>query len=511
MNVFSLLSSRTPWLALAVGTVLVGCASVGPNFQAPESSTSSSWAERSSSASELSHALPVSNASLPQAWWSVFNDATLDALQTRAVRANPDLQTAALRFSQSRVQQRMATSQAAPQVELNAKTTRQRQSEHDAQTRLVNAVGGANAPQLVQLLSDPFSLYQAGFDVSWELDLWGRVRRSVEAAGADAEAAGALLQDVHLTLSSELARAYFQLRQIQHQQALLARDIAIAQDMLVLQKVQAANGLNDEGPLLNQTQSLAQLQAQQNTMQMQQAALLNQIGLLTGDEPGALNTLLAAPAIDLDGNAQPELSALALGQPAQWLRRRPDVRAAEARLHAATAQVGVAMADLYPRIALDASAGFQSMASSAFGDWGSRTWQIGPVLNLPIFDRGRRRANVELHRQDQQIAAIAWRQSVLKAWQELDDALTAHAAERQRNQRLRERATASHDQRALAQARARNGLVSELTPLQAELSWRQAQSELIESDARLQTSLVAIYKAAGGGTDMTEATNTDEP
>jgi NodT family efflux transporter outer membrane factor (OMF) lipoprotein len=501
MKVLSHLSSGALWLAFAVSALLAGCASVGPDFRAPESSALSTWAERPSSASELSHALSMSDATLPPAWWNVFNDATLDALQTRAVAANPDLQTAALRFAQSRVQQRMAASQAAPQVDVNAKATRQRQSEHAAETRLVNAVGGANAPQLVQLLSDPFSLYQAGFDVSWELDLWGRVRRSIEAAEASADTAGALLQDVHLTLSSELARAYFQLRQVQHQQALLARDVVIAQEMLALQKAQATNGLSDEGPLLTQTQNLAQFQAQQNVMQTQQAALLNQISLLTGDEPGALNMLLKTAAIDLDGGAPPVLPALALGQPVDWLRRRPDVRAAEARLHAATAQVGVAMADLYPRIALGASAGFQSVASSAFGDWGSRNWQIGPVLSLPIFDRRRRQANVELHRQDQQIAAIAWHQSVLKAWQELDDALTAHASERQRNQRLRERTAASRDQFVFAHARADNGLASALAPLQAELAWRQTLIDLTDSDARLRTSLVSINKTVGGDTN----------
>lgn len=498
MSALSPLSNRTSWLALAIGMVLAGC-SVGPNFQTPETDAPSNWADRPTSASELSLSLPVSTAVLPQAWWQVFHDATLDALQKRALQNSPDLQTAALRFAQSRVQQRMVASQATPEIGLNAQATRQRQSEHAPETRLVNAIDGANAPQVVDLLSDPFSYYQAGFDFSWELDLWGRVRRSIEAAAANTAAADALLQDVHLTVSSDLARAYFQLRQQQHQQALLARNIALSQDLLALQTAQAANGLSDEGPQLEQAQNLAKLQAQHSALNAQQAALLNQIGLLTGDEPGALNTLLAAPLSNLDNQALAVLPELALGQPADWLRQRPDVRAAEARLHAATAQIGVAMADLYPRIGLNASAGFQSMASSTFSDWGSRTWQIGPVLSLPIFDLGRRRANVELHRQDQQIAAIAWRQTVLKAWQELDDALTAQAAERQSNLRLRERAAAAHDQLTFAQARVRSGMTSEVGALQAELAWRQAQNEVNESDARLKTSLVAVYKAAGGG------------
>lgn len=490
-------------LALAVvGMALAGCASVGPDFQPPAAAGSDSWGQRPSSATALAQAVPVSEDSLPSVWWQVFHDATLDALQARALQNSPDLQTAALRFAQSRVQRRMVASQAAPEVGANAQVSRHRQTEHGPETRLVNAVGGANALQLVDLLAEPFSLYQAGFDVSWELDLWGRVRRSIEAADANVNEADALLRDVHLTVSSELARAYFELRRLQHQQTVLERSIVIAQDVLTLQTAQAANGLSDEGPQLEQIQNLSRLQAQQGPLQALQAALLNQMGLLTGDEPGALTTLLAGSSPNLDDATVAALPELTLGQPADWLRQRPDVRAAEARLHAATAHVGVAIADLYPRIGLNASAGLQSMAGSTFSEWGARSWQIGPVLSLPLFDRGRRRANVELHRKDQQIAAIAWRQSVLKAWQELDDALTAHAAERQRNQRLREQAAAAHQQMAFAQARARNGIESDLGALQAEFVWRQAQDQVIQSDAHLSTSMVAVYKAAGGGSEI---------
>jgi len=492
-------------LALGLAVVLSGCASVGPDFTAPQADAPADWRSRPSSAPELSGTLSPDAAMLPQAWWTVFGDATLDALQQRALKASPDLATATLRFAQSRLQRRMAASQAAPQVDLNAQRTRQRQSETSAETRLVNAIGGASAPQLVDLLSDPFDLYQAGFDMSWELDLWGRVRRSIEAADAGVREAGEQLRDARLVLSSELARAYFELRQLQRRQALLARDVAIGQEAFALQQAQAANGLASQDPSLAQAQDVARLQAAQAELRAGQAALVNQIGLLTGDAPGQLNSLLAPAAQDLGSEPAPRLPGLALGEPQELLRRRPDVRAAEARLHAATARIGVAVADLYPRIAFGASAGYQSIEAGTFGDWASRTWQIGPVLSLPLFDRGRRKANVELRRKDQQLAAVAWRQAVLKAWQEVDDALNDHAAERQRNRRLRERETASREQWTFARARAANGLDNELSALRAELAWRQAQADLAESDGHLLTSLVKVYKAVGGGANAPSA------
>jgi len=486
-------------LLIALLAGLAGCAGVGPDFEPPQADAPADWQSRPGSAPELAGSLEPRTDTLPAQWWTVFRDPTLDALQQRALQASPDLRTAALRFAQSRAQRRIAASQVLPQADLNAQATRQRQSENAAETRLVNAIGGAQAPALVELLSDPFDLYQAGFDVSWELDLWGRVRRSVEAADASIEAAGASLDDARLTLSSELARAYFELRQVQRQEALLARETALADDIASLLQARAAHGLSNQDPPLAQQGRQSGLQARQAALQARRAALMNQIGLLTGDAPGQLNLLLAPPDVALDDTAATMLPDLSLGLPADRVRRRPDVRAAEARLHGATAEIGVAIADLYPRIALGAGAGFQSIASGEFGEWGSRNWQLGPVLSLPLFDRGRRRATVALRELQQQQAAAEWQRSVLAAWQEVDDALNGYAAERLRNQALRSRYAAARQQWELAQARARNGLTDAIAPLRAEQAWRQAQEELVQSDARLQTALVTVYKAVGAG------------
>lgn len=483
---------------LTVPLVMAGCVTVGPDFKSPDTAVPVDWQARSTTAPALSHSLPVTQDVLPHAWWQTFGDPTLNALQERALRASPDLHTALLRFAQSRQQRAIAASQAAPEITLQGQASRQRlYSDKKARQRLGDVVG--NDADL-EALDDPFSLYQGGFDMAWELDLWGRVRRSVEVADASIQTAGAEWQQAQLMLSSDLARAYFELRQLQRQHALLTSDIALTQTLLNLQQAQTQHGITDADPVLSLSQQLDDLQGQEVALQAQQAAVINQIGRLTGDQPGALNMVLApASIISNEASAASTLPALALGQPADLLRRRPDVQAAEARLHAATAEIGVATADLYPRITLGGSVRYQTLDSRSPDSWDSHLWQIGPSISLPIFDRGRRRANVELKRTDQQLAAIAWQQAVLTAWQEVDDALNDHAAERQHNQYLRTREASSHEQWVFAQTRAANGLVNDMEALQAELRWHQTQQARIQSDARLETSLVRVFKAVGGG------------
>lgn len=489
--------SRHALMAITAALALAGCTTVGPDFEPPAPLVTQ---QRPGSAPELLAGLPVSDEALPQRWWTVFGDPALDALQQRLLAGSQDLRSAALRFAQSRLQQAVVAAQAAPHVDANARATRQRQSESGAETRLVQAIGGANRAALTEVLASPFPLYQAGFDASWELDLWGRVRRSIESADAGVESASALLGQSRLALSSELARAYFQLRLAQRQQALLAEQVTVARDALGLLQAQASVGLIAQDEPLAQRTRLAELLAAQGPLRAREAALMNQIATLTGELPGRLNDTLAPPPLPAV-DAPPALPDLSLGLPSELARRRPDLRAAEAQLHAATADIGVAAADLYPRIALGAAVGLQSMEAGRFGDWGSRTWQVGPMLSLPVFDQGRRRATVELRRLQQQQAAVAYQQAVLKAWQEVDDTLLDHAAERRRHAELASRLDDRRAAWTLAQGRRAHGLGSELAPLQARLAYLQARADLAESQARLRTGLVAVFKAVGGGVE----------
>jgi outer membrane protein TolC len=231
---------------------------------------------------------------------------------------------------------------------------------------------------------------------------------------------------------------------------------------------------------------------------------MNQITLLCGAEPGGLNEELAATPATGPAAALPDLR---LGLPSELARRRPDVAAAEARLHAATANIGIAVADLYPRITLGATFGLESVGSGQFGDWGSRQWTVGPSLSIPIWDQGRRRSTIDLRELQQQEAAVAYQQAVLKAWHEVDDAISAYVAETQRHARLAERVRNGADDARLAQARYAHGLTSYLPVLSTSATVIDAERDLTDSTARARTALAALYKALGDDGETKAATH----
>ncbi|MDH4050477.1 MAG: efflux transporter outer membrane subunit, partial [Rubrivivax sp.] len=327
---------------------------------------------------------------------------------------------------------------------------------------------------------------------SWKPDLWGRVLRSEEAAQAGTDAQQAARRQVQLSVAAEVARVYFALRLVQQQQVLLGDELTTGQETETLLAALAGHGLADETALNRQRQQLAVLQSLAPTLRAQEAQAMNRLTLLCGTEPGALNGLLAAPA------APPAaLPDLRLGLPAELARRRPDIAAAEARLHAATAGIGIAVADLYPRVMLGASFGLESVDARSFGDWGSRQWGVGASLNLPLFDHGRRKATITLRELQQQEAAVAFQQTVLVAWHEVDDAISAYRAETQRQAQLTVRARSTGEDLALAQARYANGMASYLPVLAATATDLGARRDLAESRARAQTALAALFKSLG--------------
>lgn len=473
--------------------MLAGCA-VGPDFKAPTAEAPADFSAWHGGSPELlDPQLRQSTASAPIGW-SIFADPVLDALQAKALAANHDLQTAALRFAQSRTQRQAAEAQRGPQLNASAAATRQRQSEFGSGTRLIDALNPANREELIGVLSEPHNLYQAGFDAAWELDLWGRVRRSIEAADANHAASQVTLAQVQLSVQSELARNYFELRTAQRQLRIARADIAAAEETLELVKARADGGLTTDLDVTRQRAQTAELRARLPQWLAQEAQAVNQITLLVGERPGALQAQLIERA-DAPASALPDLSP---GLPSEAVLRRPDIQRAQAQLHAATASIGVAVADLYPRITLGASFGFESVGSRSFGEWGSRQWSVGPSLQLPVFDGGRRRSTVTLRELQQQEAAVAWQQTVLKAWHEIDDALSAYAADRQRHLQLVEKERHSRDAWELARVRYDNGLTDFLVQLDAQRTLLQAQRDQVASSGRLALDLVMLTKALGG-------------
>jgi NodT family efflux transporter outer membrane factor (OMF) lipoprotein len=471
----------------------LGCAAVGPTFERPAPASPPTFSAWHGGDAALAAAPATSAPATTAERWRSLSDPVLDRLLALAAAGNLDLLGAATRVLEARALEASASAQHGPQVGASADVPRQRQSEDGAPTRLIRIIPGIPQDQIISLLSQPFTLYQAGFDASWELDLWGRVRRSVQAAqaqSAEARADAALMQ---LTVTAELVKTYHQLRSLQRQLELAKDETRVARETETLLAAQVRGGLIDDAPLVRQRLQDADALARVESLTAQEAAATNRLTLLCGQPPGALNAELA-PAQFATAAAVPDLS---LGLPSEMLRGRPDIAAAEARLAAATANVGVAVADLYPRITIGASFGFESLHASQITDWGSRQWSIGPSLSVPVFDHGRRRSVIELRERQQQEAAIGYQQTVLKAWHEVDDAISAYVAETRNGEVARRRVRDAEEARAISAARYSKGMTDYLPSLAANQTLLQARRAEAESAGRVRTQLVAVYKALG--------------
>jgi NodT family efflux transporter outer membrane factor (OMF) lipoprotein len=355
-------------------------------------------------------------------------------------------------------------------------------------------LGGPAGEQVISVLSAPFSLYQAGFDASWEPDLWGRVLRSEQAAQATTQGQEANLRQAQLGVAAEVARNYFALRQAQAQRRIAEQELSAARQTQVLLQGRHEQGLADDSALLNQRASITGLQATLPPLRQQEAQAINRLSLLCGAEPGALNVRLMADVAEPLSGPLPDLR---LGLPSDLARRRPDVAAAEARLRTATASIGIAQADLYPRITLGASFGFETVDSASIAAWGTRQWSVGPSFSLPVFDGGRRRATVALRELQQQEAAVAFQQTVLQAWHEVDDAVAAYVAEAQRLQQSQQRLALGADQTARSQARYDTGMSNYLPVLAAKTTVLQTRRDIADGQARMRIALASLFKALG--------------
>jgi NodT family efflux transporter outer membrane factor (OMF) lipoprotein len=486
---------------LLICLALTGCAAVGPDYHQPAAVAPATLSDWHGGSAELMD--PSLRSSSGSQAYARFDDPVLKGLQERAMAANHDIRSAALHFAQSRAQRSVAGSEQGPQVGARAGATRQRTSENGTATRLINVIAPGNRDMLVDTLSDPFSVYSAGFDASWELDLWGRVRRSVEAADANMADASSVLRDVQLAVAVEVARNYFELRAAQRQLALLRADVDAASELHDLVGMRYKGGLASELDVERQQGMLAELRSRLPGALEQEAQAINRLTLLVGATPGALQGELGSERAAA-GAAQAAPDApfgytpdMALGITSDIVARRPDIQSAEAHLHAATARIGVAKADLYPRITLGLSFGLESLTGSKFGDWGSKQWSVGPSLSLPLFDNGRRRASVELRELEQQEAAVNYQKTVLRAWHEVDNALTSYTAERQRQQQLKAREDSSRNALQLATTRFSQGLSDALPVLDAQRNLIAAQRDRIQGEAALTQKMLAICKAAG--------------
>ncbi|MBB5413232.1 NodT family efflux transporter outer membrane factor (OMF) lipoprotein [Paraburkholderia sp. HC6.4b] len=498
-------SARAIVAALLTCVALTAC-TVGPNFERPQTATPQVF-ERTQTAQSPSRAV---ESQFGPDWWTLFNDPVLNQLEKQLADANLDVAAASARLLQSRAERRVAGAAENPTLDGAASYNRERGSQNGilsllgvtpTQSQPQSASGSAPlgvAPLPGSAGSPAYNLYQAGFDASWEIDLWGHVRRSVEAASALSQASYEDRNAVLLRARAELARDYIELRDTQDLLQIARQNLDIANDVLKLTRVRAHEGVTTDLDVSNAAAQVENIESLIPTLESHCETTINAIGLLLGQEPGALRQTLAEP------REVPVLPAqVPIGFPSELVQRRPDIRKAEADLHAATATVGVAKADFYPRITLNGSAGFQSLQLSNLASWASGQFVVGPSITLPIFEGGRLKGTLQLREAQQQEAAIVYRQTVLRAWREVDDSLVTYDAEQRRRDRL---ATAvSMNERALAVARERYkaGALDYLDVLNVQRQLLEAQSNLQKSKATAATNLITLCKALGGGWEST--------
>ena len=488
--------SRT-MITLACVLTLAGCA-VGPQYEPLQSAAPQTW--QSWHGGDAALADPTWRQTSEQLAFSFadgFQDPVLHDLLERLNSHSLDLQTATLRWAQARAQTGSVAAQAGPAINMNAGAVRQEQSQNGPATRSIEAMGlpAAQKEKVLKLLGEPFTAYQGGFDVGWEIDLWGRVRHSIEAAKANEAAAQALLSQVQISLQAELMRQYIELRAVQQQTQWIQQQLAAAQRSQRWLHAKFTGGVLDAREPTQAQMAVDELNQQASQLHARQTALINQITLMIGDEPGTWNAALHANRNNLMNHTLPNLQ---LGLPSQLAQRRPDIIQAQAQFQAALANTGVAVADLYPRVQLGGSAGWSSLNTGTFFDVTSFQWSIGPSISLPIFDMGRRRSVVTLREFQQQEAAVNYQKIVLTAWHEIDTLLSQYQADAQQVKALTDKSAQAEKLYRMAQAQFKGGLVDELPALDAQRNWLQTESQRIEAVKRQWGNAVLLYKALGG-------------
>ncbi len=415
----------------------------------------------------------------PQEWWKAFGDPELESLVDRAVAQNLDVAFAIARVAEARAIRDISAGALYPQIDATAGASRTKFSDH-----ALTAVGTQN-------------LYSAGFDASWELDLFGANRAGVAAADAFVQAAEENRRDALVTLLGDVARNYVELRGAQRQVLLLGENAEAERGTLELTRSRFQAGLATDLDVARAETLVANTEALIPPLQANAAASIHRLSVLLGASPGALSAELVDPKpVPV---AQGAVADLASGVPADLLRRRPDIRRAERELAEAAALTDQATANLYPKITLSATLGLASTQTSNLFDAGSQTASIGASLFAPIFHGGALRAAVHVQDAREHQAIDRYRLTVLNAFSEVEDALVNVARERERRQTLITAVSSSRRALDLANDLHLRGLIDFFEVLDAQRTNVLAEVQLASSETALTSDTVALYKALGGG------------
>ena len=456
---------------------LAGCM-VGPNYKRPPVVQPPGFKSESASAP---------GASLTPDWWRLYADLNLDRLIATATASNQDLQLAAARVDEARALARVAASYLAPTVALNPSLSRARYSASRDSTTTGQRVAGAAA------VTD----WLVPSDLSYEVDVWGRVRRGRQSARAQAAAAADDEAAVRLTVQTDVTQFYFTLRLLDAQLDLLTQTLAAYQEQVRVLSVQVRTGLASPGVLYQAQAQFDATAAQQRDVQRARADQEHALAILCG-QPAPTFTVAANP---LRGVPVPEVPA---GLPSDLLARRPDIAAAEQMVVAANAQIGVAKADFFPRFSLTGSAGFESAAVQSLFAWQSRVASLVAGVSQPLFNRGRLEANLAAAKARHRQTVATYVNQVLVAYGDVEDALTDRSALAGMAGHLREAVDASQNYLRAAQVQYRNGLVDYIVVVDAERTLLANQLALTQaSNLQLIASLRLIKALGGGWSDVT--------
>jgi NodT family efflux transporter outer membrane factor (OMF) lipoprotein len=462
-----------PKALLGALLLVASCAAVGRDFEPPRAAVPEKWLDQPGAAvlrdaPELAH------------WWRRLDDPVLNGFVERAAAGSLDLREALARVREARALRGVAAADRWPTVDLGASYTRLDESEN-------TPFGG---------FAQERDVHEVGIDASWELDLWGRVRRSVEAADADLAATLEDARDVQVTVAAEVALAYVDYRAFQRRLALARTNVELQLETLELVRARLDAGLVGERDVAQALTNVEATRSRVPALEIGARAAENRLGVLVGVAPGSLAAELAAGDARAIPVAPPEI---AVGVPADLLRRRPDVRRAERELAAATARVGVAEGDLYPRLSLLGSLGFQAEDAADLFESPSRVFGIGPSLRWNLFDSGRLRDRVDAQEARVEQALVRWERSVLGALEETENALASFVREQSRRASLAEAATHARRSVELARTQYTEGLTDFQAVLDSQRALADLEDTLAQSSAAITQHLVRLYKSLGGG------------
>jgi NodT family efflux transporter outer membrane factor (OMF) lipoprotein len=475
----SLRGARNAWIFAGVLAALgTGC-KVGPEYRPPTLPMPAAY-------HETLHGSTNSPTETIARWWLVFHDPQLNGIIDEAVQANKDVQLAQARVREARAQRGVVKSSLFPSVEAAGEYSRERFSG--------NAPAGLLAQSAHESLEQNF--YNAGFDMNWEIDVFGHNRRGLEAAHADLQAAEEAKEATLVTVLGDVGLNYLNLRGLQKQVAVARDNLRLQEQTLALTQDRFKSGLASELDTARAQAQLASTRAQIPLLEQEIERSIHRLSILVGKGPTELEAQLSPPEPIPSGTAR-----IPVGLPSDLLRQRPDLRQAERELAAATAQVGVATADLFPRFYLTGAAGLESLNASDFFTSGSRFWSLGPSLRWPVFSGGRIRQNIRVQNARQEQALIHYEQAVLISLGEVEDALVACGKEQEHYEALAQSEAANRRAVELADERYRSGLVDFLNVLETERSLLEIQDQLAQSERDLGQNTVRLYKALGGGWD----------